>query len=315
LNAHPIIQFQGLSKTFGRGRKTVQAVRELDLAVDPGQVYGFLGRNGAGKTTTIRLLLGLIRPTRGRALIRGQETRDNPHLLRRVGSLVEDPTFYSFLSGRDNLRTLVHTAGGSPGGELEELLERVGLAADASRAVGGYSKGMRQRLGLAAALLGDPELVILDEPTNGLDPGGIQEMRRFIRQLVEEGGKTIFLSSHLLNEVEQICDRVAILHQGQIVREGRVSELLAGTLRGIHLQASPPSRALEALRPLWAATELSFDTKNRRPWIEVQAGPEQAPEIVRRLVEAGVEVHQVLEGQSSLEELFLQSTGEEASHD
>jgi ABC-2 type transport system ATP-binding protein len=310
VNTQPIIQLQGLSKTFGTGRKTVQAVRDLNLEIRPGQVYGFLGRNGAGKTTTIRLLLGLVRPSRGSARIDGRETRDNPRVLRRVGSLVEDPCFYPFLSGRDNLLALARTAGSRPGEEIDGLLNQVGLSGRAASLAAGYSKGMRQRLGIAAALLGDPDLIILDEPTNGLDPGGILEIRQFIRRLVDQRGKTVFLSSHLLSEVEQICDRVAIIHQGQITREGRVAELLASSASSIHIQAIPAAGVLEALQPEWQGRPLPGENPSQPSWIEIQAAPDQAPEIVRRLAAAGIDLHQVRVQQLSLEEFFLQTTGE-----
>ena len=195
----PLIKFTSLSKTFGRGSKSVKAVVDLDLEIhSPGQVYGFLGRNGAGKTTTIRLLLDLIHPTRGQASLYGENVHNNPRILSKVGALVEDPSFYNFMNGRDNMLTLVHTSGQKPSRRVDELLEQVGLSDAATQIVSGYSKGMRQRLGIAAALLNDPELVILDEPTNGLDPNGIQEIRTFIRDLVEVEGKTVFISSHLL---------------------------------------------------------------------------------------------------------------------
>ncbi|MFN2282744.1 MAG: ABC transporter ATP-binding protein [Anaerolineales bacterium] len=315
MNTPSIIHLKDLSKTFGKGASAVKAVADLNLEISPGQVYGFLGRNGAGKTTTIRLLLGLIHPSSGLAMIQGEETKDNPRILRQVGSLVEDPGFYNFMSGWENLRTLVYTAGSRSMDQAEDLLEKVGLEERASDKVAGYSKGMRQRLGLAAALLGDPELVILDEPTNGLDPNGIQEIRRFIRRLVEEDGKTVFLSSHLLGEVEQICDRVAIIHRGRIIREGEVASLLAGAGGQIRIQVQPLSTALETLQPKWQVVEIPQNKTSEPPWIEVQAAMDQVPELVRQLAAAGVDVHQVVEERFSLEEFFLQSTGEEDAND
>jgi ABC-2 type transport system ATP-binding protein len=315
LETKPLICFDGLSKTFGRGQKSVEAVIDLDLEISPGQVYGFLGQNGAGKTTTIRLLLGLIHPTRGRALISGQDVQVNPRVLRAVGSIVEDPGFYNFMSGRDNLLTLSYTTGEKPTHRLDQLLDQVGLSARASQNVSGYSKGMRQRLGLAAALLSDPELIILDEPTNGLDPKGMLEMRALIRELVEIDGKTVFISSHLLNEVEQVCDRVAIIHQGRIVQEGEVSELLSGLPGQLRIQASPLPQALTVLEPNWQASVDSQSEDTDRPWIQVDAPPDSAPDIIRRLVKAGVEVHQVEAHKQSLEELFLEVTEEESSHE
>ena len=214
----------------------------LDLEIQPGQVYGFLGPNGAGKTTTIRMLMDLVRPTRGVVRIFGQDTHRNSQVLKRVGALVEGASFYSYMSGRDNLVVLAHTANNYCPDRIEFLLEQMELSKSAGQPVSNYSLGMKQRLGIAAALLNDPELVILDEPTNGLDPSGIQAMRSFIRDLAEKDGKTVFLSSHLLHEVEQVCDRVAIIHKGSIVREGIVSELLSGGA----LRAAYPGRSLTA---------------------------------------------------------------------
>ena len=207
------IQTENLSKTYGRGKNAVAAVKGLNLAVSPGQVYGFLGPNGAGKTTTIRMLLDLIRPSGGKAEIFGRDVRDAGSL-RRVGGLVEGPAFYGYLSGYNNLEVLARTANDYRQERIRSLLDQVGLGSRVKTPAGSYSLGMKQCLGVAAALLGDPDLLLLDEPTNGLDPAGIQEMRGFIRHLAKEQGKTVFLSSHLLNEVEQTCDRVAIIHHG-----------------------------------------------------------------------------------------------------
>jgi len=311
LETKPIIRFENLSKTFGSKSKRIKAVDDLDLEISSGQVYGFLGRNGAGKTTTIRLLLGLIHPTRGRALISGENVQKNPEILQGVGALVEDPGFYNFMSGHDNLLTLLYTAGEQPSGRIDQLLDLVGLSSRASQNVSGYSKGMRQRLGLAAALLSDPDLLILDEPTNGLDPNGMLEIRGLIRDLVDKEGKTVFISSHLLNEVEQVCDRVAIIHQGQIVREGAVAELLAGESDTLRLQATPLPGALAALKPDWDPVADTQPDDREKPWIQVSAPLGTAPEIILRLVEAGIQVHQVIEQNQSLEDLFLEVTGEE----
>jgi ABC-2 type transport system ATP-binding protein len=186
----PVLELAGLSKTYGR-RGGVRAVRDVSLSVGAGEVYGFLGPNGAGKSTTIRMLIGLIAPTTGEARLFGEDLRSNPAVLRRVGSLVDGGNFYPFLSGRRNLEVLARTQSG--GAErIDDLLDQVGLAKDARRKVKGYSTGMRQRLGVAAALLGDPDLVILDEPVNGLDVAGIQEMRALIRSLAVDRGKTVF---------------------------------------------------------------------------------------------------------------------------
>ncbi|NPA26931.1 MAG: ABC transporter ATP-binding protein [Chloroflexi bacterium] len=224
MTATPVLHLEKLTKDYG----SVRAVDGLDLDVYPGECFGFLGPNGAGKTTTIGMILGLLWPTRGRVEVFGQEvTPMRTAALRQVGALVGAPGFYPYLSGRANLRLLARLYPQVGAARIDEVLALVGLDASAARRkVKTYSTGMKQRLGLAAALLHEPKLLILDEPTNGLDPIGMAEMRRLLRELAAQG-VTIFLSSHLLHEVEQICDRVAILHRGRIVAQGPVAELLA----------------------------------------------------------------------------------------
>ncbi|MGI5143220.1 MULTISPECIES: ABC transporter ATP-binding protein [unclassified Streptomyces] len=216
------IRCAGLTKRYG----SRLAVHGLNLTVEPGQVFGFLGPNGSGKTTTMRMLLGLVRPTSGRAWIHGRPLPD-PVGLAEIGAMIEEPGFHPWATGRQNLELLALS--GPPLRQRDAVLvalDRVGLASDASRRVRAYSQGMRQRLGLAAALLRQPSLLILDEPTNGLDPVGIQEMRTLLGELAD-AGTTVFLSSHLLSEIEQVCDRVAVLHAGQLVEEGSVADLAA----------------------------------------------------------------------------------------
>lgn len=295
------IRFDNVSKAFGRGDKIVQAVGELDLAIHSKQVYGFLGPNGAGKTTTIRMMIDLIRPSKGKISIFGRDVRRDPAVLKRVGALVEGAMFYGYLSGRDNLEILAHTAGKYWPQRISALLDQVGLADSAQRAVSSYSMGMTQRLGIAAALLHDPELVILDEPTNGLDPAGIQEMRRFIRSLASEQDKTVFLSSHLLNEVEQTCDRVAIIDKGRLVREGAIAALLAEGATELRLQVSPLGKAVEALQERWAVS-------GDEGWLTVKASPTDSPHIVRHLVAQEISVYQVVAKRRSLEEYFMSVT-------
>jgi ABC-2 type transport system ATP-binding protein len=312
------IQTEGLSKTYGRGKAEVVAVKALQLAVEPGQVYGFLGPNGAGKTTTIRMLMDLIRPSGGGAKIFGREV-GSAGALKRVGGLVEGPAFYGYLSGRNNLEVLARTANDYRPERIRELLEQVGLAARAQQPVSGYSMGMKQRLGVAAALLGDPDLVILDEPTNGLDPAGIQEMRGFIRSLAGERGKTVFLSSHLLNEVEQTCDRVAIIHKGEMIREGPVARLLAEDASKLKIQASPVELAEQVLKERWE-TVREFVPQDPLPWLIVAAPPQESHQVVERLVLQGVRVHQVVVRRQTLEGYFLAAvresqTGEAGSPD
>ncbi|HVO68801.1 MAG TPA: ABC transporter ATP-binding protein [Aggregatilineaceae bacterium] len=304
------IRIANLSKTFGlhsfRKRRRVDAVKHLNLEVQAGQVYGFLGPNGAGKSTTIRMLLDLILPTSGSAYVYGQHVRRQHSILRRVGAIVEGASFYGFLSGRRNLEVLARTANQYDARRIEALLEQVGLAERATQRVKGYSTGMKQRLGLAAALLTDPDLLILDEPTNGLDPSGMHEIRGFIRELVDKHGKTVFLSSHLLSEVEQVCDRVAIIHMGEIVREGAVKELLAGK-SNLRVEAAPLDRAAAVLRDHWTVSA-------NGQWLTVDAGREDVPDVVRRLVESDVDVYEVASQRQTLEEYFLAVVGEETQH-
>jgi ABC-2 type transport system ATP-binding protein len=295
------IRTENLSKTFGRGDKAVEAVKNLDLSVESGQVYGFLGPNGAGKSTTIRMLVDLVRPTTGEAFLFGENVREHRDGLKRVSAMVENPSFYGFLSARDNLEVLARSANDFNPSRIDQVLEQAGLADDADRRLTEFSTGMKQRLGVASALLGDPDLIVLDEPTNGLDPIGIQEMRGLIRGLVEDHKKTVFLSSHILHEVEQVCDRVAIINNGVRVQEGAVTELLGRSHQGLRLLAAPIDNAVSNLREKWAVII-------ENDWLVVSASPEEAAEIVQRLVDVDVEVHQVVAKQRTLEELFMEAT-------
>ncbi len=301
-----VIRLISLGKTFGRHRQRVQAVRGINLEVSSNQVYGFLGPNGAGKSTTIRMILDLIRPSRGEVHLFDQPIQQNrANLQQRVGGLVEGAMFYPFLTGRCNLDVIARTGGFYDQAQIERLLDRVGMTGRADRLVKTYSTGMKQRLGLAAALLNDPDLVILDEPTNGLDPAGIQEMRDFIRELVAIHGKTVFLSSHLLSEVEQVCDRVAIINQGQIVREGRVAELLAAKHK-LHIEAEPADRVTAVLNEHWPTTCEDGS-------VIVVAAREDTPHIVRKLVENDIAIFQIRSQRQSLEAFFLEVTGLEVT--
>jgi ABC-2 type transport system ATP-binding protein len=291
------LELRGISKTYGRGSSAKHAVADVSLIVRAGEVYGFLGPNGAGKSTTIRMALGLIRPSSGQIVLFGDEA---PHRksLARVGSLVDGGAFYPFLTGRDNLRVLARTRG-IDGERIEALLEEVELAKDADRKVKGYSLGMKQRLGVAAALLNDPDLVILDEPANGLDAAGIQDMRRLIRGLAERG-KAVFLSSHLLHEVEQICDRVAIVAKGRLLQEAGVREMLGGG-EALWIEAEPVEAGLRALEATWAVALMDGG-------LRVRARREDTPAVLRRLQEAGVDVFQIGGHKQSLEHIFLDMT-------
>ena len=230
-----VIETRDLSKRYG---EEILAVDRLALRVRRGEVYGFLGPNGAGKTTTLRMLLGLVRPTRGSAVVLGAAP-GTPEGLARIGAMIEAAALYPFLSARDNLRVLARHAR-VPEERIAPALEEVGLGKRAGDRFGTYSQGMKQRLGVAAALLKDPDLLILDEPTNGLDPAGMAEMREFIRRL-GQGRRTVLLSSHLMTEVEQVCDRVGVIRSGQLVGEGTVDELLGRA--GLSVRAEPLAEA------------------------------------------------------------------------
>jgi ABC-2 type transport system ATP-binding protein len=311
----PAIKTTGLSKTFTKSKHEIHAVRDLNLEIQPGLVFGFLGPNGAGKTTTIRLLIDLIHPTQGSAEIFGEAVQGNPSSLNRVGTLVEDATFYNYMSGRSNLEILARTSNLNIPQRIDELLEKVHLEGDRDRHVGDYSTGMKQRLGLAAALLTDPELLILDEPTNGLDPGGILEMRTFIRDLVYGDGKTVFLSSHLLNEVEQVCDRVAIISEGVMIREGAVKDLLSEGTALLEIEVAPVKQAIEALKPRRSSIlEIKRRDGSSRAWITLEVREEETPEVVYRLIENQIRVYQVINRKPSLEEYFLTVTAEKDDH-
>jgi ABC-2 type transport system ATP-binding protein len=288
-NGAAVIELTDISKTYGRGDGGVRAVRDVSLSVREGEVYGFLGPNGAGKSTTIRMLLGLIAPTGGEVRLFGHPLATEPNVLRRVGSLVDGGNFYPFLSGRKNLEVLARTHGmdaGSRAGRIDTLIEQVGLAGDGHRKVKGYSTGMRQRLGVAAALLNDPDVVILDEPANGLDAAGIQEMRFLIRRLAEQDGKAVFLSSHLLHEVQQLCDRVAIITKGAVVHESTIADLLRHD-GGFRVEAEPVPVAEAALSARWACR---VDGQQ----LHVDATRDEVPEVVKRLVGAGANIFAIV---------------------
>jgi ABC-2 type transport system ATP-binding protein len=284
------------------------ALAGLDLSVPSGKVYGFLGPNGAGKTTTMRLLTGLIHPDSGSIEVLGRPfgRRDRRRLFD-VGALIESPAFYPFLSGRQNLVELAATGAPVPKGRIEELLELTGLRDRANDKVSGYSLGMRQRLGIAAALLSDPSLLLLDEPSNGLDPAGIVAMRETLRNLAAQG-KTVFVSSHLLAEIEQMVDVVGIIAAGRLVREGPIEEILsAGGLVRVRVEAGHVDAALGVLRAFAGAD--SVTTSAAEPgWLSVHSKSEQIGEINRVLGAAGIWAIG-LESGNDLEMLFLELTG------
>jgi ABC-2 type transport system ATP-binding protein len=299
-----VLATTGLTKRYGKGERARLAVDSVAMTVRRGEVYGFLGPNGAGKTTTLRMALGLIRPTSGTVTVLGRPAGD-PEATERVGALVEGPGFYPFLSGRDNLQVMARYRG-LPGQAVERALERVDLAGRGADAFRSYSLGMKQRLGVASALMGDPELIVLDEPTNGLDPAGMQDMRRLIAVLAE-GGTTVVLSSHLLAEVQEICDRVGVINGGRLLRESTVAELRGGTL--LRVRATPPETALAV------ATRMAGDNgvrvvENRGDVdaLVLNLPPSAAPEVARVMVAAGVDVLEIAPLERSLEEVFFEMT-------
>ncbi|MEO2162942.1 MAG: ABC transporter ATP-binding protein, partial [bacterium] len=283
----------------------ITAVDDLYLTVKRGEVYGFLGPNGAGKTTTLRMLLGLIEPSSGKARVLGEKP-GSPASLSKVGALVESPAFYPYLSGQDNLKVMARYSGVNQS-RIEEVLEQVELSGRAKDKYKKYSLGMKQRLGVAAALLKDPELLILDEPTNGLDPQGMADMRTLIRDL-GRGERTVLLSSHLLGEVEQICDRVGVIQKGALVAEGTGAELRGQA--GLYVRAEPVEEAARIAEKLAGVEEVHESDGMLRLTI----APEKAAEINRKLVEAGLRVSELRPAEQSLEEVFLQLTGGPQEH-
>lgn len=293
------IETSGLSKRYGERL----AVDDLSLRVGRGEVFGLLGPNGAGKTTTIAMLLGLVRPSAGRAAVLGHDVLTaRAAALGRVGAMIEAPAFYPYLSGYDNLRVLA-LAGGIPEGRIAAALEAVELTGRARDRARVYSQGMKQRLAIAAALLPDPELIILDEPTNGLDPAGTAEIRALIRELAA-GGRTIVLCSHILHEVEQVCGRVAILKAGRLIAEGRVDELLRRG-RGLRVRVESDVAAAVALiaaLPWVAGVEREGDV------LIVDAPAERAAELNAHLARGGALVAEIGSRAGSLEDYFLEVT-------
>ncbi|MFC2157114.1 ATP-binding cassette domain-containing protein [Acidobacteriota bacterium] len=295
-----VITTHELTRQFGE----IKAVDSLELSVTHGRVYGFLGPNGAGKTTTIRMLLGLIRPDIGEVQVFQKDLRKNRiKLLRRIGALVESPSYYPYLSGRENLE-ITRRLRGLDKKEVSDALDLVGLSSAALRKVCTYSLGMKQRLGLAQAFLGQPEILILDEPTNGLDPAGIHEIRELITRLPKERSVTIFLSSHLLNEVEQVADDVGIIHEGAMLFQGTLKELQEKKQAYLKIGTNRPSQAADILKKKgWLTDSQSESILTVPVKDETSAG-----EVNSLLVEAGLMIFHLSVEQSSLEDIFLDLT-------
>jgi ABC-2 type transport system ATP-binding protein len=306
-DAQPVVA-RGLVKRYG----DVVAVAGVDLTVEPGDVFGYLGPNGAGKTTSLRMMLGLIRPTEGSAKLFGRDPLvDGVKALEGVAGFVEGPRFYPYLSGRKNLRLLADYDEPSSRSRIEEVLETVELRDRAKDRVGGYSHGMRQRLGIAASLLREPRLLLLDEPATGLDPAGMRDMRDLIRRLAGDG-ITILLSSHLLYEVEELCNRVAIIRKGSIVYEGQLGDLLATATTLYRLKTRDPERARTLCLNQAGLSKVELEGDE----IRFAADEDAVAALSLALGQARVAITQLVAETQSLEELFLGMTGGESSdHD
>jgi ABC-2 type transport system ATP-binding protein len=295
-----VLRTELLTKRYGRRA----AVDHVSLEVERGDIYGFLGQNGAGKSTTIRMVLGLVRPSEGSVRLLGQDMRRHPlRALRRVGAIIESPAFYDHCTGWQNLRLFARMSGGASDSRIEEVLDIVGLRGRAREPVRVYSHGMRQRLGIAQALLPAPEFIILDEPTDGLDPQGIREVRLLIGRLRDELNLTVLLSSHLLYEVEQICNRVAIIDHGRLLYQGTIEKLVS------------PSKTVKLTvdRPEEAYTLLSTDptlsvSRNGDRSLYVVTADEHIPRINALLVERGFRVQELSPQRETLEQVFLRLT-------
>ncbi len=298
------VEVRGLVKRYGE----LTAVGGVDLTVNTGDVYGYLGPNGAGKTTSLRMMLGLITPTEGTVRLFGRDPIQSVHALERVAGFVEAPTFYPYLNARKNLELLAAYDGDGASGRIEQALETVELTSRAKDRVGGYSHGMRQRLGIAAALLREPKLLLLDEPATGLDPAGMRDMRLLIRRLADQG-MTVLLSSHLLNEVEDVCNRVAIVRSGKIVYEGEIATLKRGAGTSYRLETTDDERALAVCRAQPGITDAHTDAHGKITFVADDAA---AAELSQALIEAGALIRAMAPQTVTLEDLFFSFTeGEE----
>jgi ABC-2 type transport system ATP-binding protein len=295
----PIVATDRLTKRYG----TQIAVDAVSLTVRRGEIYGFLGPNGAGKTTTLRMLVGMVRPDAGSARVLGGRPGE-PRVLRRIGALIEGPGFYPYLSGRDNLRVLARYLGLADA-TADRALAQVDLSGRGRDSYRSYSLGMKQRLGVAAALMGEPDLLILDEPTNGLDPAGMADMRALVRRLAA-AGQTVLLSSHLLGEVQQICDRVGVISRGKLIAESTVADLQGAS--SLLVRATPPDRADEVLKSTLGGEGVH---RTADDGLAVATDPARTPAVVRALVQAGIDVHEIRPVERTLEEVFFEMTSQE----
>jgi len=299
-----IVETKNLTRKYG----DYTSVDQLNMTVKKGEIYGFLGPNGAGKTTTIRMLLGLIKPTSGSIYIFGKElSQHRMSILRKVGSLVEYPSYYGHLTGYENLEIIRRIIGESPE-RIREVLKIVRLDKVSDKLTREYSLGMKQRLGIAAALLGRPELLILDEPTNGLDPAGIQEIRELIRELPAKYGMTIIVSSHLLSEIDQIATQVGIIMKGKLIFQGSIGALRQKSRPRLKIGVGNPKLASSLLNQRGLKTYIENDFV----WYE-DTDPEVSAYINHTLINEGLSVYRLEEVAVSLEDIFLELTGKEVS--
>lgn len=300
-----VLSVEGIEKRIGKRI----LVEDLTFSIRAGEVFGFLGPNGAGKTTTIRMLVGLIRPTKGRIKIAGYDLkRQFREAMRQVGSIVENPESYAYLTGWENLLQAGRMLGGVEEAWMHEVVDWVGLKDRIHDRVKTYSLGMKQRLGIALALLSKPRLLILDEPTNGLDPAGIRELRGFIRRLVEHKKMALLISSHLLSEVEMLCDRIGIIQHGRLIRVATTKELLEETSHRYLLRLFPPEKGEEILRHSPDVVEVRREGEK----LLCRIPDEKVAGVIALMVQEGVAVHEASPIHVTLEDLFLMITGGEA---
>ncbi|PFR33024.1 ABC transporter ATP-binding protein [Bacillus cereus] len=299
-----ILSVRNVKKVIGK--KTL--VENISFDVKQGEVFGFLGPNGAGKTTTIRMLVGLIKATEGEITIGGYHIKEDfQKAMRQIGSIVENPELYTYLTGWENLKQFARMLGGISDERILEIAKMVHLDERIHDKVKTYSLGMKQRLGIAQALLGNPKLLILDEPTNGLDPAGIREMREFIHKLVKEENMSVFISSHLLSEVQMICDRVAIIHKGKMITVAPIEELIKTASDRVEWVVTPISQALEILKTSTEVREISIDNERLLCRMDIAT----ISNWNKRFVESGIAVHSVKELVFTLEDLFIELTRSE----
>jgi ABC-2 type transport system ATP-binding protein len=298
-----VLEAQHLTRQFGERT----AVADITFSVEPGEVYGFLGPNGAGKSTTIRIILGLLRPSAGRVLVNGADaTRQHVLAARVTGAVVETPAFYGYLTGRETLRQAARVRGNVSEDRMSSVLRMVGLAERADSPVRAYSLGMRQRLALALALLANPRLLVLDEPTNGLDPAGIHDVRELLRRLAADEGIAIFFSTHLLSEAEELCSRVAVVHQGRLMVEGSLADLTQRDRHELEISVSDPGRAAAVLAPLASVRGAGAQSA----WLRVESAGDLSQDVIRRLMVADISINEIRRRRRRLEDVFLELTGQ-----